>query len=95
MSILRKFYTDTLDLNGEFKYVDSDGTEKTTVSYDNKTNKATFYNALHVHYGHLVGADAIHSYLESTDASGDKIFFQDTFQMPNYDKDAVFNSVKN
>lgn len=91
MSILRKFNTETIDLNSEFKYLDSNGVEKDTITYDgNKTVKATFYNALLVHYGHLVGADAIHSYLETTDESGEKIFFQDTFQMPNYDKDAVF-----
>lgn len=91
ISILRKFYTDEINLNGEFKYIDSAGTEQDTVKYDTTTLKATFHNALHVHFGRIIAVDAVHSYLESTDTSGGKRFFQNTFQMPNYDKDAEFD----
>ena len=91
ISILRKFYTDDINLNGGFKYKDTDGVEQSTVKYDTTTLQATFHNALHVHFGRIIAVDAIHGYLESVDGSGNKRFFQDTFQMPNYDKDTVFD----
>lgn len=91
MSLLRKFYTKDINLSDSFTYTNNAGEVKNTVPHGNGTTNATLYNALFIHYGNLSSADAIHSYLESTDASGSKIFFQDSFQMPNYDKDAVFD----
>lgn len=94
ISILRKFNTEDICLNKEFTYSDDAGNTSSTVKYDNTVLKATLNNALHVHFGRIIAADAIHKYLESEDASGTKLFFQDTLEMPNYDKNAEFEFSK-
>lgn len=94
ISILRKFNTEDICLTKEFTYSDNDGNLLSTVKYDNTVLKATLNNALYVHFGRIIAAEVIHKYLESEDAGGNKLFFQDTLEMPNYDKNAEFEFSK-
>lgn len=92
-AILRKFNTDDIKLNRDFKCKDESGTEKNNLIYDQgrKNLKCTVENCLFIHFGELIGTKALHDYLESTDANGRQVFFDESFQMPNYDKDAQFD----
>ncbi len=85
ISILRKFKTEEIKLTKKFS--------ETPISYDKgaKTKEATIENSLYVHFGEIIGTDELHDYLESKDTNGDSIFFRDDFEMPSYDKEAVFN----
>jgi hypothetical protein len=92
-SILRKFNTDDIKLTKQFSYIDSSGTSQTILKYDNDRQQkpSTIENALFVHFGEMIGTDVLHDYLESSDEEGNKLFFQDSFQMPSYDKDTEFD----
>lgn len=93
ISILKKFNTDDISLSKDFSYVNEQGTTVTSITFDNgrSSKTATIENALFVSFGGLIGIEALHQYLESSDGNGDKLFFKDSFKMPNYDKDAKFN----
>lgn len=92
-SILRKFNTDDIKLTTQFSYRDSSGATRETITYDNSRQQkvATIENSLFVHFAEIIGIDALHDYLESSDTAGNKIFFQDSFHMPSYDKDTEFD----
>ncbi len=94
-AILRKFNTDEIKLDKEFKYKNESGEEQDNLTYGQGTSqknpKCTVENCLFIHFGELIGTKALHDYLESTDANGRQVFFDESFQMPNYDKDAQFD----
>lgn len=98
-SILRKFNTDEIKLNKEFKYKDESGEEQDDLPYDQsrKNLKCTIENCLFIHFGELIGTKTLHDYLESTNTEGQQVFFDKSFQMPNYDKDTQFdfNEIEN
>ncbi len=81
VSILRKFKTDDIRLEKEFSYKQKIGT----------SDKGTIENCLVISYGEIVGTKQLHDYLESTDTSGSQTFFDDKFEMPDYDKGAKFD----
>jgi DNA helicase HerA-like ATPase len=81
VAILRKFKTEDICLTKEIDYTDKEGTAK----------KLTIEQSLAISYGELVGSKFLHDFLESTDATGKQVFFDDTFEMPNYDKDTQFD----
>ncbi|NNN21988.1 MAG: ATP-binding protein [Acidimicrobiales bacterium] len=95
-SILRKFNTEDIKLTKPFTYIDSYGTSQSTIPFDhgNTSKPATIENALFVHFGEMIGTELLHGYLESEDDNGNKRFFQDSFQMPSYDKDSKFDFEK-
>jgi len=98
LAILRKFYTEDINLNKDFKYKDELGVEQTEINYDKGLKKkCTIENCLFVHYGGLIGTNILHDYLEETDLNGKQVFFDEDFQMPSYDKDTQFdfNEIEN
>ena len=91
LSILRKFNTEDIKLDKSFKYKNKEGAEQEVLPYDkSSTLPCTIENSLFVHFGGIIGTDALHSYLEHTDAEDNQVFFDKDFQMPNYDKDTSF-----
>ena len=91
ISILRKFHTSDINLSDVFSYQDTSGNEVSTFQHEGSTKNSSFEQCLNIHFGKIIGIDALHRYLEKTDASGNKLFFDDDFQMPNYDKGTKFD----
>lgn len=93
IAILRKFNTDEIKLDKDFKCKDESGAEQDNITYDQgrKNLKCTIENCLFIHFGELIGTKTLHDYLESADVNGRQVFFDESFQMPNYDKDTQFD----
>ena len=80
-SILRKFNTDDIKLSKQFTFTNKSGASATT----------TIENSLHIAYGEMPNIQGLFEYLEQSDQAGNKVFFKDSFRMPNYEKGSQFN----
>lgn len=92
-SILSKYKTSDICLTKSFSYYDNEGTEHTSISYENrgrKTISCTIENCLKVNFGGLIGIEQLLQYVEGRDENDDFKFMHPDVKIPNYEIDDFF-----
>ncbi len=89
-SILQKFNTSGIQLSVKIS--------ETQLSYQDGRNTVnldcTIDNCLYIHYGELIGIEALHEYLQQKDESDDFIFLANDFNLPSYQPNQKFTFAK-
>ena len=86
-SILQKFNTNDIQLSIKIS--------KTQLSYTDGRNTVnldcTIDNCLFIHYGQLIGVEALHEYLQQKADDGNYKFLSDNFNLPSYQPNQKFS----
>lgn len=89
-SILQKFYTNEIQLSIRIS--------ENQLSYQDGRNTTyldcTIDNCLFIHYGELIGIEALHEYLQQKRDDGNYKFLSDNFSLPSYQPNQKFSFSK-
>lgn len=93
VSILSKYKTDEIFLSKKFLYYNTDRKELNTIKYDDRKPAVdcSIENCLIVHFGGLIGTEALLQYIEQTDENGMFIFTPPSIKIPDFKDDSFFS----